>query len=99
MDRYYFDEVATYKFKVRNHPKPDSDFWERDGYTIGAWKYKDGEWVKYEDVKQLQAENEKLKAKIQKSWQCGTLDCICNVNGICDCHNYTEPKSTEQEGK
>jgi hypothetical protein len=23
---------------------------------------------------------------------CGTLDCVCNKNGACDCHNYTVPK-------
>jgi len=25
-------------------------------------------------------------------WRCGTSDCVCNVNGACDCHNFTEPK-------
>ena len=25
------------------------------------------------------------------NWRCGTTDCVCNKNGVCDCHNYTQP--------
>ena len=25
-------------------------------------------------------------------WACGTLDCVCNEKGACDCHNFTMPK-------
>jgi hypothetical protein len=27
---------------------------------------------------------------------CGTLDCVCNDKGKCDCHNFTEPKQVSQ---
>ena len=28
------------------------------------------------------------------NWRCGTKDCVCNVSGVCDCHNYTQPPTT-----
>ena len=31
------------------------------------------------------------------NWSCGTKDCICNKDGKCDCHNYTEPDVKDSE--
>jgi hypothetical protein len=31
---------------------------------------------------------------LSDAWNCGTKDCVCNVKGKCDCHNYTAPAKT-----
>jgi hypothetical protein len=53
IDRYDFDTVQDFKFKTRNIPKPDIEFWNDGNSTTGVWKRPDGDWCKWEDVEKL----------------------------------------------
>jgi len=52
---YEIDTCSEHKFTTRGIPRPDIHMWSdgNGGSVTGAWKDKDGEWKKSEDIEAI----------------------------------------------